>query len=167
MGCVFQVRTLLGTIDEIKDKWSDAVYTSRTEDGNSYSGNIGMLSTLIPDKRFLDKRFATPQDAADYIDQNTEKWHTDPLAVTFWHQPTKPDPQLQKQREHDLIQADHDLNLTSKAIRAAEQQWQNQHTPSNTITCQHCSTSIPFSRLSHPTCPVCNNSLLPADIVSA
>lgn len=64
---------------DIKKKWSDAVDDSLEEDGNSYSGEIGMLGKSI---KWHDKEFDSQDEAEDFIDNKHDKGG-DPMAVSY------------------------------------------------------------------------------------
>lgn len=59
--------------------WDDAVSNSQCEDGNHYSGAIGMLCGKP--KQVLDKVFGSPDEAEEFISETHQKWDVDPIAV--------------------------------------------------------------------------------------
>jgi hypothetical protein len=65
--------------DKILEHWEAACETSRYEDGNSYSGGIGMLGGK---PQWQDKQFETADEAVDFISENHDKWCA-PLAVSY------------------------------------------------------------------------------------
>ena len=64
---------------KIKSDWDASVDQSRNEDGCSYSGQIGMLGSI---GSWEDKKFATKEQATDWLLDNHEKWDN-AMAVSF------------------------------------------------------------------------------------
>ena len=67
--------------NEILDKWKDAVAQSQYEDGNSYSGEIGMFGTNVT--KWLDLGFGDSNVADEYLADHHEKWEA-AIAVSFY-----------------------------------------------------------------------------------
>ena len=66
---------------DIEKRFAEAVRADRFENGNSYSGGVGMLNFI---DHWIDKRFVTEDEAVDYIDDKHKKW--DPaMAVSFYY----------------------------------------------------------------------------------
>lgn len=72
MGANFETITLPGTLDraEVEKRFAEAQDQDRYENGNSYSGGIGMASGLSLE----DREFADGAAAYDYLDVTCEKW---------------------------------------------------------------------------------------------
>ncbi len=79
MGASFDYRVIEAeTFEEAVKKFEAAQEQDRYENGNSYSGTIGMLRGV--DK--VSKIFETKMEAYKYVDENSEKWES-ALAVKF------------------------------------------------------------------------------------
>jgi hypothetical protein len=72
MGAEFNCRTF-NEADKaaVQSQWDNAVESDLWENGHSYSGGIGMLKGPIQWRR---ERFATRDEAAQFICDNHEKW---------------------------------------------------------------------------------------------
>jgi hypothetical protein len=83
MGACFNTRSFSAerTKQEVATLWREAVEDSQYESGHSYSGCIGMLGCDI-DWRGNLPIFKSVDDAAEYIEDNHEKWDG-PMAVKF------------------------------------------------------------------------------------
>lgn len=80
MGAEFDFRTYR-TFDksEILTQWMSDVDTSLRENGDSYSGCIGMLTGAI---QWHAPTLATQEEAIQYVMENHDKWEP-PVAVQF------------------------------------------------------------------------------------
>lgn len=82
MGANLDYRIYGGSLStkDIADRWSVDVEQSLMENGNSYSGSIGMLGHRIAS--WHDLSFKTEAEAIDWLSDNQDKW--DPaIAVSF------------------------------------------------------------------------------------
>lgn len=80
MGCNFQTLIFSGTYDKetLQSAFDGRVQESRYEDGNSYSGEIGMATGLIIE----DLEFASYDEAFAWLDDHCIKWE-EARAVKF------------------------------------------------------------------------------------
>ncbi len=80
MGAELDFRTYR-TFDksEVRKSWIDDVDRSLMENGNSYSGCIGMLGDNI---QWRTQKVHTQEEAVQYIMENHDKWEP-PIAVQF------------------------------------------------------------------------------------
>jgi hypothetical protein len=67
------------SIERVKQLFADAVEESLYEDGNNYSGAIGMLGRV---SEFRDKELPDRAAAENFLMDNHEKW-SDAMAVSF------------------------------------------------------------------------------------
>lgn len=81
MGANLSVRHYPAKLGNAKilEHWESACEISLYEDGNSYSGEIGMLEGT---PQWYDKQFATDAEAEEFIAKSHEKWSA-PMAVSF------------------------------------------------------------------------------------
>ncbi len=73
MGASLDARTYdldLG-MDKIKSRWNESVESSLYEDGNSYSGGIGMLGKGFS---MVSRVAKDARDAYEFIAENHDKW---------------------------------------------------------------------------------------------
>lgn len=65
--------------NEVRTAWMEDVDRSLLEDGNSYSGRIGMLNGEI---QWHPKKLNTQEEAVQYVMENHDKWEP-PVAAQF------------------------------------------------------------------------------------
>lgn len=92
MGANFNTMIYPGTLStqELKQHFQIDQTQDRYENGNSYSGGIGMATGL---HICLDKKFGTEREAYDYLSDKAEKWGP-AIAVKFDNVVSKPAIQL-------------------------------------------------------------------------
>ena len=78
MGTAFDGRVFNGTREQATKQWNDAVAQSQIEDGNSYSGCIGMLAGNIDWRTAL--VFENEDAGWDWIEEKHHKW-SNPIGV--------------------------------------------------------------------------------------
>ena len=78
MGAALDGRVYKGTKEQASKQWHEDVAQSQIEDGNSYSGCIGMLSGNIDWRTAL--VFDNENAAWDWLDEKHRKWSA-PIGV--------------------------------------------------------------------------------------
>ena len=138
--------------------FEDDVDVSQSEDGNSYSGCIGMLHSI---GAWVDKQFPSVREAEHYLAENHEKWENawavsyvigKPLTATQ----KKKQEELSKQAS-ELFDAPRNIELQALAdIRTAK---------SDFIGCKGCGSKLKREHIRMAPCPLCHASLLSATVV--
>jgi len=155
MGACLSYRTYKESArDKVAKAFDYDVSRSRSEDGSSYSGEIGMLLGIAAWK---DLRLTTEQDAIDYISKHHDKWDG-AMAVSF----RLPDPKKDKAYRMAEVNAQEVYESVQALVRQINEQFQNRK--SLFIGCKKCKSRINMKYVRGTHCPLCSESFLSATI---
>ena len=138
--------------EAIETEWNADVDQSRSMDGTSYSGCIGMLEGFID--FVCIKPLNSQAEANEYVSEHHRKWDG-PMAVPFKIKGAKAVPAYVKKAENKVLKA-------KDKIAEVEQQVKTSlfNAKSQFVACKVCKSKLNRSRLSNTFCPLCNKTLL-------
>lgn len=142
--------------EEIKKQFAADVCHSLASDGNSYSGEIGMLGPNISSWK---DNFGTQAQAEDYIDNNHQKWNG-AMAVSFQYcENFKPSASLERKKAKvaELGKKKSDIFNTARIKFEQDKSY-------DFVTCKNCKSRLNRSKFNGVYCPLCDHSLLGASV---
>lgn len=160
MGANFDYRIYPYDTQEEKERakkcWNSDVEDSQYEDGNSYSGGIGMLGRGFS----IQEDLAKESEAIEFLEDNHRKWDG-AMAVTF-SKVVKVNKSFESKKQKALQKIDKMNNEYAGLITSLHKAFSNRK--SNKVGCKKCTSSFPTKyakQNSHDiNCPICGSSLL-------
>lgn len=156
MGANLSTRTYkIEDKEEIKKQFAEDVMQSLASDGNSYSGEIGMLGSVIISWKALES--GTQDQAEQYIEDHHNKWDG-AMAVSFQYcENFKPSASLERKKAK-VAELDRKKNEVFREARAKFEQDKSEF-----VTCKNCKSRLNRSKLNvikTAYCPLCDHTLL-------
>jgi len=158
MGSCFNCLTLKDDSSTAR-RWNDAVDCSLEEDGNSYSGGIGMLGKGYS---LSNRHFDSQDDAIEFMEDNHSKFDDGAIACRFTKGGglSKSSGNKQKRLEDAYKTAHENIATLHKSIRNA---FKNRK--SKLVTCAKCDSKLNKDYVRDMECPLCTHSFIsPTDL---